>query len=275
MFFHALHSKVLIGVPLGEVGSMCNLHYADDLLVLTTGGLEDLRVVKLILLVFEGMTGLATNFSKTCLYSSYRDLLPDRACRSLSCERGSFRVTYLGYPDLGVEAKKARREELIVKIEGDFPLGKCNISSLGGRLTLVNSVLSAIPTYWMSLFRLPCWVIKKINRIRRDFLWSGPDIDHPKVRLIGWKNLCRSRDQRGWGILELQNFNLALLGKWWWKYLSDPTWCGANIVKFNYGLERWNLFPRQAGEDLLLLERSNELLAGFTRLYPPRCQFGN
>lgn len=64
MFAHALRSKVLVGVPLGELGSRCNLHYVDDLLVLTTGGLEDLRIVKLILYVFMGMTRLATNFSK-------------------------------------------------------------------------------------------------------------------------------------------------------------------------------------------------------------------
>lgn len=62
---------------------------------------------------------------------------------------------------------------------------KVRYLSLGGRLTLVNSVLSAIPTYWLSLFKIPCWVIKKINRIRRDFLWSGTDIDHPKCRLVG------------------------------------------------------------------------------------------
>lgn len=79
----------------------------------------------------------------------------------------------------------------------------------------MNSVLSAIPTYWMSLFKLPCWVIKATDRVRRDFLWSGPDIDHPSWRLVGWNNLCRARDQGGWGILALANFNQALLGKWW------------------------------------------------------------
>lgn len=45
MFAHALNSKIFIRVPLGEFGSKCNLHYADDLLVLTSGGLEDLRII--------------------------------------------------------------------------------------------------------------------------------------------------------------------------------------------------------------------------------------
>lgn len=55
MFERALNSHVLIRVPLGKFGAKCNLHYADGLLVLTTGGLEDLRIIKLILYVFEGM----------------------------------------------------------------------------------------------------------------------------------------------------------------------------------------------------------------------------
>lgn len=62
MFSHTLRSKVLVGVSLGRFGNRCNLHYADDLLVLTTGGLEDLRIVKLILHLFEGMLGIETIF---------------------------------------------------------------------------------------------------------------------------------------------------------------------------------------------------------------------
>lgn len=69
MFSHALNSRILVRVPIGDFGSRCNLHYADDLLIMTTGGLEDLRIVKLILFLIEGMSGLATNFAKTCLNS--------------------------------------------------------------------------------------------------------------------------------------------------------------------------------------------------------------
>lgn len=79
----------------------------------------------------------------------------------------------------------------------------------------------------------------------RDFLWSGPNIAHPGCRLVGWKNLCRPRDQGGWGILDLLHFNQALLEKWWWKFMSDPNWCGSKVIQFNYNLSRWNLFPTQ------------------------------
>lgn len=124
---------------------------------------------------------------------------------------------------------------------------KGSFLSLGGRLTLVNSVLTALPTYWMSIFRLPAWVIKKIDQLRRDFLWTGPDIDNLACRLVSWKNLCRPRDHGGWGILDLQTFNHALLGKWWWKFIAKDNWWLSEVIRFNYSLAHWDLFPRRIG----------------------------
>lgn len=172
------------------------MHYADDLLILTSGGLEDLRIIKLILYLFEGMSGLETNFSKTCLYSSRMGELPDQAAAvTIQCNVGLLPVTYLGIPISGRRPRRQNWEGIIRKVRRRLVAWKMKHISLGGCLTLVNSVLSAIPTFWISIFRLPCWVIKNIDRIRRDFLWSGPDIDHPGCRLVCWKNLCRPRDK--------------------------------------------------------------------------------
>jgi len=112
---------------------------------------------------------------------------------------------------------------------------------------LVNPILTAIPTYWMSIFLLPKWVIKTIDRMRRDFLWSGPDFLHNKIRLISWTRLCRTSEQGGWGILNLRTFNCALLGKWWWKITTGDRWCGEMIIKENYfqNAPFWNLYHKQ------------------------------
>ena len=42
--------------------------------------------------------------------------------------------------------------------------------SKGGRLTLIELVLSAIPTYYLSLFCLSFGVSKELEKIIRDFL---------------------------------------------------------------------------------------------------------
>lgn len=118
------------------------------MLVITTGGLKDLRIIKLILFIFEGLSGLAANFSKTCLYSVFMGILPEReAADTLSCDRGLLPITYLGIPISGRRPRKQDWEGLIAKIRRRVSSWNVRHLSLGGRLTLVNSVLTAIPTY--------------------------------------------------------------------------------------------------------------------------------
>lgn len=48
-------------------------------------------------------------------------------------------------------------------------------------------------------------------------------------------------------ILELNSFNLAMLGKWRWKFLSNSNWGGAKVLQFNYNEPNWDLFRRPKG----------------------------
>ena len=57
--------------------------------------------------------------------------------------------------------------------------------SKGGRLTLLKSTLSSLPTYFLSLFTIPSHVANKIEKIQRDFLWG-----ESKVHLVGWDKVC-------------------------------------------------------------------------------------
>ena len=45
--------------------------------------------------------------------------------------------------------------------------------SFGGRITLIQSCLTHMPCYFLALFKLPALVAAKIERLQRDFLWSG------------------------------------------------------------------------------------------------------
>lgn len=125
-------------------------------------------------------------------------------------------------------------EKLIAVISSKLSDWQTNFLSLGGRLMLVNSILSVISTYWMPIFKLHIWVIKAIERIWRDFLWRGTDLDNPKCQLVNWKCLCQPEEQGWWRIINLEDFNTALLGKWWWKCVQNKDWCGRIFIQFNY-----------------------------------------
>lgn len=99
----------------------------------TTGGIEDLRIVKLILLLFEGMSGLATNFNKTCLFTSTMGTLPDdRAAKTLHCGVGLLPVKYLGIPISGRRPRRQDWEGLILKVSRRLSSWKVQHLSLGG-----------------------------------------------------------------------------------------------------------------------------------------------
>ena len=55
----------------------------------------------------------------------------------------------------------------------------------GGRVTLIKSTLSNLPTYFLSLFPIPASVANRIEKLQRDFLWGGIG-DEPKFHLVKW-----------------------------------------------------------------------------------------
>ena len=83
---------------------------------------------------------------------------------------------------------------------------KSQYLSLGGRLTLINSVLDSMPAYMMSVFPIPDGVIDRLDAIRRNFLLEG-NSDTKKIHLVKWDELIGSKQKGGLGvrILKIQN----------------------------------------------------------------------
>jgi hypothetical protein len=112
---------------------------------------------------------------------------------------------------------------------------KEKLLSLGGCLVLINSVLSTIHVYYLTLFKISAWVITKIDLIGKRFLWSDPELLRKKYHLVSWAIVCRPKDACGWGVLNLEQINIAFLCKWFWKckYITeDDLW--QSIIYFKY-----------------------------------------
>ncbi|RVW24904.1 putative ribonuclease H protein [Vitis vinifera] len=90
--------------------------------------------------------------------------------------------------------------------------------SIGGRITLIQSCLTHLPCYFLSLFKLPASVAAKIERLQRDFLWSGIG-EGKRDHLVRWDVVCKSKAIRGLGFGNISLRNLALLGKWLWSQM--------------------------------------------------------
>jgi hypothetical protein len=88
------------------------------------------------------------------------------------------------------------------RIEKKLSGWKGKILLVGGRLVLINSVLSSLPMFMMSFFELPKGVLEKIDCFRSRFYWQN-DQHKRKYRLVKWKLLCQPKVQGGLGIHNL------------------------------------------------------------------------
>lgn len=104
--------------------------------------------LKFLLLGFESTSGLKINYSKSALIPlNISDTLACNLSNQLGCQTSSLPITYLGVPLHWKKLSPSDWQPLISKIENKLQSWKCNILSLGGRVTLLNSVISAIPLY--------------------------------------------------------------------------------------------------------------------------------
>ena len=103
-------------------------------------------------------------------------------------------------------------------------------------MVLLNSVLTSIPVYWMSLAPLPAAVLRKLRRLMFSFLWGSSDIKK-KFHLVNWNDLSWPKKCGGWGIKNLYWFNLSLRLKNIWRILhSDGLWSAVIHTKYLNGI---------------------------------------
>lgn len=65
-------------------------------------------------------------------------------------------------------------------------------------------MLSAMPSYFMSLFKVPTREVKCMEKITRDFLWDGTEGEMHR-HVVSWDQVCKPKD-RGLGGLEEHKF---------------------------------------------------------------------
>ncbi|KAK3199337.1 hypothetical protein Dsin_022752 [Dipteronia sinensis] len=110
------------------------------------------------------------------------------------------------------------------------------ISSKGGRLVLIKSMLSSVPNYFLSVFKIPIGVARKIEKLQRDF-FLGDGVQKRKIHSVDWDSLCMSKKKGGLGIGHIMDKNYSLLAKWVWRfgYEDSPLW--KRVICAIYGLD--------------------------------------
>jgi hypothetical protein len=132
---------------------------------------RELFCLKGILHSFTQSTGLNVNYSKSCLLPiNIGNEEASQLAATFGCQVSSFLFTYLGLPMGTTKPQVKHYLPLMNTVERRRITATAAWLSMTGRLTLVNSCLSSLPTYAMCTLQLPITVINIIDRARKDCL---------------------------------------------------------------------------------------------------------
>lgn len=144
-----------------------------------------------------------------------------------------FHEKYLGLPTVVGRAKKALFVNLHNRVGKLLQGWKGNILSIAGKEVLIETVAQALPTYTMSIFKLPMSITKKLQSMISKFWW-GRMGDNCGVHWLKWNVLCRSKEEGGLGFRDFTSFNQALLARMAWRILTQPHALVSQVLKAKY-----------------------------------------
>lgn len=112
------------------------------------------------------------------------------------------------------------------------------ISKLEGVVSLTwwqghpSKVLDSWTTYVMSLFPIPIKLVKKLDKLGRDFLWSG---NKEGFHLVYWETVHLTKCWGGLGMRDLRRRNNSLLMKWLWRFNGEQHALWKEVFISKYG----------------------------------------
>ncbi|EOY02885.1 Uncharacterized protein TCM_017287 [Theobroma cacao] len=139
--------------------TVSHLQFADDIMIFCYPELKQLRNIKRVLRVFQSMSGLKINFAKSSLTGIDMELeVMEEWANLVGCGRDSLPTSYLGLP-LGANHRSQQLwRPVIQKVQNRLVGWQSKLLFMGGKITLMRSVLSNLPTYHMSIFPMPIGV---------------------------------------------------------------------------------------------------------------------
>ena len=146
--------------------------------------------------------GLKINLGKSEMVSMGEVPNLEDLAQILGCQIASLPMKYLGLP-LGATFKaKSIWNPIIERMEKRLAGWKRLYLSKGGKVTLIKSTLSSLPTYFLSLFPIPAGVAHHLEMIQKHFLWNGMG-EETKFHLVSWSKVCEPIQNGRLGVKDL------------------------------------------------------------------------
>ncbi|GKB04934.1 RNA-directed DNA polymerase, eukaryota [Tanacetum coccineum] len=196
------------GIKLHDTVNISHLFYADDAVLLANG--------------IMGIHVNNDNFS--------------RAAEKLGCLVLKPPFTYLGSMVGGDMHRLQSWNDMVDRVKRRLSKWKMKMLSIGGRLTLVKSVLGSMPIFHMSLFKVPSGILHTLESIRSHF-FKGHDMSSKKASWVNWNKVIAPKEKGGLGVSSLYALNRGLMFKWVWRFISQGSSLWARVIKTVHGAD--------------------------------------
>nr|GEU92436.1 RNA-directed DNA polymerase, eukaryota [Tanacetum cinerariifolium] len=185
---------------------------------------SNLRGIIQMLHCFSLVSGFKINLQKSNLLGvGVASNLDTEAAGSIGCSVMKAPFKYLGVMVGGKMSKINAWDDMVGKIKSRLSKWKINTLSIGGRLTLLKSVLGSTPIFSMSLYKVPKTMLHVMESLRRDF-FNGVQGDDRKISWVKWSKVLASKKYGVLGVSSFYALNRAVLFRWvhaWFLY-PDP-----------------------------------------------------
>nr|GEW50788.1 hypothetical protein [Tanacetum cinerariifolium] len=201
-------SVLVNGSPSREFQFQCGLKQGDPLTLLLFILVMELLHLALSKVVEAGIfKGIRLNNSLALSHLFYADdaliigvgisrLNIETAAASIGCSIMNNQFSYLGVMVGSNMSRHKAWVDVVLKIRSRLSKWKTKTLSIGGRLTLLKSVLGASPLYTMSIFKVPKGVLKEMESIRNSFI-IGVDNSDKKITWVAWDKVLALKKNRG------------------------------------------------------------------------------
>jgi hypothetical protein len=236
MIQHSACESSIMGIPISRGGIRINhLLFADDSLLFCRANLREWDHIHRLLGQYEAASGQQLNHTKTSLFFSHNTRMDDKILilNGTGLNSTANFEKYLGLPALIGRSRISTFNGIKGWIWNRINGWKEKFLSHVGKEVLLKSVIQAIPTYTMSVFRLPKTLCKEINAMMGRFWWGHKE-NLSKIPWMSWKGMGKKKLEGGLGYRDLVSFNIALLAKQGWHLLKFPHTLAARVFKEKY-----------------------------------------
>ncbi|GJT33296.1 RNA-directed DNA polymerase, eukaryota, reverse transcriptase zinc-binding domain protein [Tanacetum coccineum] len=219
------------GVVLGHLMQLSHMFYAHNVVFMGQWNDAKIDTIMHVLDCFYRGSGLRINMSKSKLIGiSVDEEKVDQAASKIGCVALKAPFSYLGSKVDGIMSRIRSWNEIVDSMIVRLSKWKMKTLSIGGRLTLLKSVLGSMPIYHMSIFKVPRKVLQRMESIRCHF-FNGADLGGKKLMWVKWKNVLASKEKGGIGVSSLYALNRALMFKWVWRFITQRTSLWTRVIK--------------------------------------------